>query len=78
MTNYNHDTDNLLLDFESITEADITLTPEQIDRAVELSNPILNPQHQWQTYLNALALFGFTDWLQDRDSAIEVNTTIDA
>ena len=75
MTNYNPDTDNLLLDFESLTVAGITLTSEQIDRAVALSNPILNPQQQWQTYLNALALFGFTDWLQDRDSAIEANTT---
>lgn len=74
MTNYNRDTDNLLIDFKSLTEADITLTPEQIDRAVELSNPIINPQQQWQTYLNVLALFGFTDWLQDRDSAIEVNS----
>lgn len=74
MTNSDTDTENLLLDFESVAEADISLTPEQIDRAIELSNSIINPQQQWQTYLNALALFGFTSWLEERDSSIQVNS----
>ena len=73
MTNYKINIDNLLLDFESLTKADITLTSEQIDRAAALSNPIINPQQQWQTYLNALALFGFTHWLEERDLSIQVN-----
>ena len=74
MVNFNNDTDNLLLDFETATEADIFLTSEQINRAVELSKLIVNTKQQWQTYLNALALEGFMNWLEDRDSSIEINS----
>ena len=70
MTNYNIETNNLLLDFESFSETGIELSPEQIDRAVELSDRIPNSERQWQTYLNALALFGFETWLQSRDRSL--------
>lgn len=66
--------ENLLLDdFASFTEADITLSEEQIHRAGELSQPILDSQQKWQTYLNALALFGFIDWLAERDESLTVD-----
>ena len=42
MTNYNIETDNLLLDFESFSETGIELSDEQIDRAVELSDRIID------------------------------------
>jgi hypothetical protein len=74
MINFNDDTDNLLLDFETFTEADIFLTSEQINRAVELSEPIVNTKQQWQTYLNALALEGFKNWLEERDFSMEINS----
>ena len=74
MNSSNNDTNNLLLDFDSQAEVDINLTPEQIDRAAELSEAIIDPQQQWQTYLNGLALFGFTDWLAERDDSLIVDT----
>ena len=67
MTNYNIDS-NLLLDFESFSETGIELTSEQVDRALELSDRLEDPQRQWQTYLNSLAWFGFKTWLESRDS----------
>ena len=73
MTNYNDD-NNLLLDFESLSEAGITLSSEQIERAVELSERLINHDRQWQTYLNALALFGFETWLKSRDSSLIINS----
>ena len=73
MTNYNSD-NNLLLDFESLSEAGITLSSEQIDRAVELSETLINQDRQWQTYLNALAFFGFETWLQSRDNSLTINS----
>lgn len=74
MTNYNIADEDILLDFAPVTEAEITLTEEQIAQAVQISQSIINPQQQWQTYLNALALFGFTDWLGERDSNLNVNS----
>lgn len=74
MTNYNIEA-NLLLDFESFSESGIELTSEQVDRAVELSDRLLNPERQWQTYLNSLALFGFETWLESRDNTLALDTT---
>ena len=74
MTNYNSETNNLLLDFESLPKTGIALSSAQIDRAVELSDRLINPERQWQTYLNALALFGFETWIQERDSSLTINS----
>ncbi|HBE20053.1 MAG TPA: hypothetical protein DEG17_00820 [Cyanobacteria bacterium UBA11149] len=60
------------LDFEALSVDTIALSPEAIDKSVTLSAQILNPQRQWQTYLNGLALFGFQEWLAQRDSVIEI------
>ena len=73
MTNDNIETDNLLLDFESFSEAGIELSSEQVDRAIELSDRIIDPERQWQTYLNSLALFGFQTWLESRDASLILN-----
>ena len=72
MTNYNLDAD-LLLDFDAFSESGIELTSEQVDRAVELSDRLLDPERQWQTYLNSLALFGFETWLESRDHNLTLN-----
>ncbi|MEM8828795.1 MAG: DUF1822 family protein [Cyanobacteria bacterium P01_G01_bin.19] len=60
--------------FESFSETGIELTEEQIDHAVTLSDRIIDPQRQWQTYLNSLALFGFETWLQERDNSLIINS----
>ena len=73
MTNYNIESSNLLLDFESFSATGIELSAAQINRAIELSDRIINPERQWQTYLNSLALFGFKTWLAERDSSLILN-----
>ncbi len=73
MTNYNSN-NNILLDFESLSEGGIAITTEQIARAVELSDRLIDPERQWQTYLNALALFGFETWLQSRNNSLSINS----
>ncbi|MBP0016652.1 MAG: DUF1822 family protein [Cyanobacteria bacterium SBLK] len=48
----------------------IALEPERVLEAQSLSHTVLGDAHQWQTYLNGLALFSFERWwlerLQDR------------
>jgi len=44
----------------------IWLEPEYFEQASEISNKVSGEAHQWQTYLNALALFGFEKWLSER------------
>ena len=73
MTDDNID-NNLLLDFESFSETGIELSSAQIDRAVELSDRIINPDRQWRTYLNSLALFGFEPWIEERDNSLTLNS----
>ncbi|MBE9044833.1 DUF1822 family protein [Pleurocapsales cyanobacterium LEGE 10410] len=68
MTNY-----NLALEFESFLETGIELSSAQVDRAVELSDRLLDSERQWQTYLNALALFGFETWLAERDDSLVID-----
>jgi hypothetical protein len=74
MTNYNLDTDSLLLDFDSFSETGIELSPEQVEQAVRLSDRIPDLEQQWQTYLNALALLAFTTWLEDKEPSLVINT----
>jgi hypothetical protein len=73
MTNYYWETDDLFLDFDASPLGAIALEPDAINRAVELSNRVTERERQWQTYLNALALFGFESWLEERDSNLTVN-----
>ena len=73
MNNYSNFTAEMLLDFEVLPIETIPLSPVAIDRAATLSAQISNPQRQWQTYLNGLALFGFQEWLAQRDSAIKID-----
>ena len=74
MTNYKIEPNNPLFDFESYSAAGINLSSAQVDRARELSDRIIDPERQWQTYLNSLALFGFETWLEERDSHLQLNS----
>ncbi|MEQ9235642.1 DUF1822 family protein [Coleofasciculus sp. E2-BRE-01] len=53
------------LEFEALPITTITLSDTQIQQAKHLIQPIQHESRQWQAYLNALALFGFKQWLQD-------------
>ncbi len=69
MSNY----DDLLLDFDYLAEDTIALESEQIQQAAELSSQIVNRAGQWQAYLNALALYGFEQWLRERAAELPID-----
>lgn len=73
MTNYSNLTANLWLDCDALSTETIDLSSEKINQAVELSSAIPNEERQWQTYLNALALFGFEQWLEERAPEVRIN-----
>lgn len=45
----------------------------RFERATQLSDPIIGEARQWQTYLNALALLGFTQWVKEQSGEIDIN-----
>ncbi|MGF1524856.1 MAG: DUF1822 family protein [Leptolyngbyaceae cyanobacterium] len=58
-------------DFRLLPPETIWLEPEQIEQAKYMSEPRLressiSESQQWQSYLNALALLGFKQWLSER------------
>lgn len=61
------------LDFATLPAEAIGLEPDQIDQAVQLSTLISSEAQQWQTYLNALAVFGFEQWLSQRAAELPIN-----
>ncbi len=44
----------------------IWLKPEHFEQARETRSQVRSEAHQWQTYLNALALQSFEEWLKER------------
>jgi len=59
-------THNFLQDEEPLSLETIPLSPNQIDQAMKLSDPIDNAVEQWQVYLKILARLGFQQWIQER------------
>lgn len=59
-------TDDFLADIESLPESAIALTSDQLDRAFELSDRVIDARKQWQAYISAIALMGFEQWIQQR------------
>jgi Protein of unknown function (DUF1822) len=74
MTYYANNLAALDFDFEAFPVAAIALESANIDRAIQISSLIPNESQQWQTYLNALALFGFEQWLAERASDIPLSS----
>jgi len=73
MTNYPRNLIEELFEYEAWSAEAITLEPDEIDQAVQLSSQITNETRKWQAYLNALALFGFDEWLNERTRDIPVD-----
>src|SRR4028119_1062128 len=73
MINYLNPPNKMLLDFESFSPETIELSPDSVNQAVELSANIPNEQQQWRTYLNALALSAFEQWLDFRATELTIN-----
>lgn len=61
------------LEFERLPTESLTIEMEEINQAVQLSHQIPDESRQWQTYLNALGLFTFKRWLEERDNHLIVN-----
>lgn len=59
-------------DFETLPVETIAFTSSQISRAIQLSRQV-DSEQQWQTYLNALALLSFEQWLERRGSGLSFN-----
>ena len=73
MTNSPNRIAELWLDYEVLPTEAINLSPAMIHQAVKLSSKIPHEERQWQTYLNALALGGFEEWLESRATDLMVN-----
>ncbi|GET36990.1 DUF1822 family protein [Microseira wollei] len=74
MTYYSNNLAALDFDFEAFPVEAIALESANIERAIQISSAIPNESQQWQTYLNALALFGFEQWLDERASDIPLES----
>lgn len=61
------------IEFERLPTESLSIESEEINQAVALSSQIPDDERQWQTYLNALALFTFKKWLEERDDNLTVN-----
>lgn len=55
-----------LLDLQTLQESVIRLEQEHFDLAIQLSRLATNEPHQWRSYINGLALYGFVEWLEAR------------
>ncbi|MDX2214266.1 MAG: DUF1822 family protein [Oculatellaceae cyanobacterium bins.114] len=65
------------LDSEAIALDSISLSQAEIDQALQQSQT-LPSEHQWQTYLSALALAGFEQWLSDRAPELTLEKPVPA
>ncbi|NJL46411.1 MAG: DUF1822 family protein [Leptolyngbyaceae cyanobacterium SM2_5_2] len=54
------------MDFETLPIQTITLSQHQVEQAVEISDRVITEPRQWQTYLNALALFALQGWFTEQ------------
>jgi Protein of unknown function (DUF1822) len=64
---------DILFGLETLSAEAIDLDPHRIDRAIELSQHAIDEGQKWQTYLNALALFGTQQWLEEREPDFSIN-----
>lgn len=58
--------DNRSMDFEPLPIQAVALSQRHLDEAVAISDRVVSEPRQWQTYLNALALFGFQEWFAEQ------------
>jgi hypothetical protein len=56
----------LINEFETLDNDAIALSSSSLQTAANLSELVTMRSQQWQAYSNALALFGFETWLQNR------------
>lgn len=70
--------ENDFLDWETLPLDGIELSVDTLERAACLAQTQAEGDRQWQLYLNALALFGFEQWLSDRATDLTVEASTDS
>ncbi|MEB3282790.1 MAG: DUF1822 family protein [Lyngbya sp.] len=73
MESFSRNPENIIFEFGLLPTEAVALNPEYIDRAIHISNQVVGESQQWNTYLNALALFGFEEWLNQNYPELTVN-----
>ncbi len=66
LANSEANSDNRSMDFEPLPIQAVALSQRHFDQAVAMSDRVVSEPRQWQTYLNALALFGFQEWFAEQ------------
>lgn len=61
-------------EFEALAVEAIAIESAQIDCAIQISGLVPDQNKQWLTYLNALALFVFEQWLDERAEELSIIT----
>lgn len=61
-------------ELEALLPSAIALTQDKIEQSRQQSLTTQNFTHQWQIYLNTLALLGFEQWLKQRASDILIDS----
>ncbi|WP_413166214.1 DUF1822 family protein [Capilliphycus salinus ALCB114379] len=69
---------NATKDFRFTLSEAILLEAEDFERAMAVSNPVIEEDKQWQTYLNALALLGLERWFNERLSSGQIDQNLDS
>ena len=62
---YDSTTTDVWLDFGSLSPAGVLLPESSFLQAGQIGQAAIGEAQQWSVYLQALALFGFEEWLQD-------------
>ena len=64
---------SLIMDYDSLPEAAISLPDRNMQQAGHLSQAALADGQQWSVYQQGLALFGLEQWLEERHTEFSVN-----
>ena len=65
--------DDLLFDLGTSLSEIIQLESKHFQQAAEIRDNVVGETNQWQTYINALALIGFEEWLEERKPELQIN-----
>lgn len=60
-------------EFKCLPVESISIDSSDVNLAVEMSSHIPNEKRQWQTYINALGLLTFKNWIEERNSNLKLN-----
>lgn len=74
MSSQFNDLEEMNSEYGALLVERITLTSEQIHQAINISEQVIGESQQWNTYMNALAFFGFENWLSQNYPELVINS----